>query len=48
MGFDQAHFHADCGQLLELEQQAETPEASFWYCPRCDVYTNDTKTANPT
>lgn len=47
MGFDQPYFHETCGTLLELEQEAETPEASFWHCPNCDEYTNELKTVDP-
>lgn len=47
MPFDKPYFHdeSSCGCLLELESEAPgDPEASFWYCPSCDVYTNEIKT----
>lgn len=43
MGFSTPYFHADCNHLLTLEQEADSPEMSFWYCEYCDVYTNDIK-----
>lgn len=44
MGFDKPYFHTECGTMLDLEQEADEPEMSFWYCSRCDVFTNEIKT----